>query len=106
MVQLEFEFALDDRASSYQGVKKANIRFRILGVGRCGGTTQHEDKPSDGKAHAVLLRLGCLASALLGNDAPVRRLLVKVIDEFVGAWLQGWHFELQGFAARNDLFDP
>src|SRR5438270_7087491 len=34
------------------------------------------------------------------------RLLVKVPNEFVGAWLQGWHFELQGFAARDNLFDP
>src|SRR5262245_12600920 len=105
MHECEFKLALDDRPSRHQRVKERDIGLLVLSVGRCGGTTQHEYKPGDGKAHATLLRLGCLASTSLSHDATFGCFLVKVVNELVGAWLEGWHFELQGFAARDDLFD-
>src|ERR1044071_489731 len=102
MVQLEFKLALNDGSSGHQRVKKVNVGLLVLGVGRYGGTTEHEHEPSGGKTHPVLLRLGCLASASLGYDTPLGGLLVKVVNELVGTWLQGRHFELHGFATSND----
>ncbi len=40
--QPEFEFTLNDRSPGQQRVKKADIGFGILGIGRCNGATHQE----------------------------------------------------------------